>query len=235
MATRLYLSGVAATLNLAGAVGGGGIWETVTANVGATKKLGTAHGSTAVTSILQALTNGGVAAANQDYLYWQGITDPLAAQALSGNFMGTLCCRENTSLNTDAFINCGVFVVDQSGTRVATLIAGQTSGGTEYNNPSANNRMLPRNYVSGTGPAITGYTCAAGDRIVVEIGTRVVATRNGDNVTMVLGDNGGTDLPTGDGASNSLTFSPWVEFSGTLSFATLTAKRSRAFFMGASA
>lgn len=235
MATRLYLSGTAAAINLAGAVSGGGIWEIVTSNVGATKKLTTAHGSTAVTSIALALTNGGVAASNQDYMYWQGLTDPLAAQTLSGNFMGTCCCRENSSLNTDAFVQCGVFVVDPSGARVATLVAGQTSGGTEYNNPSANNRMFPRNYSTGTGPAISGYTCSAGDRIAVEIGTRVTAARNGDTVTMVLGDNGGTDLPTGDGASNSLTASPWVEFSSSLVFATVYPRRTRAFFMGASA
>lgn len=225
MATRFYWSSIAADLNLGGPVSGGGIWESSIGSIGATKKARTVRGATSIAAVSVVVGNG---TNPNDVLYWQGISDPLAAQTISGNISGVCCCRENTSINTNAFTQLGAFVVDGSGNRVATLKGQQTTGGTEFNNPSANNRVFPR----GGAAAVTSYACAAGDRIVLEVGVRLETTRTGDTVTLYIGDAGGSDLPLGDGTSNNLTINPWIEFANTLSFATLTPKRNRAMFLG---
>lgn len=226
MATRLYLSNTAAAINLGGPLSGGGIWEASRSGIASTRKLtATATSSWAVGAVGATVGTG---TNPNDIMWWQGISEPLAAQSITGNFSGTCCCRENTSLSTNAFTQCGVFVIDGSGTRVATLIAGQTSGGTEFNNPSANNRTFPRNGAA----AVSSYTCSAGDRICVELGIRVLSTRTADTVNLYLGDNGASDLPFGDGTSNNLTINPWVEFANSLTFATLSAKRTSAQIMG---
>jgi hypothetical protein len=209
VATRFYLSHTNADINFSGALSGGGLWEQNPFSV-TTKRCGTTKRNTAV-----AATSGvvGTGTNPNDVLFYQAISDPLAAQTISGTFSGQVLARENTSINTNATSQIGIFVVNAAGTRVATLYGGTTSTSNEFNNPSATNRPLP---AQGGSVALTSYDCAGGDRIVIEIGARISSTRTGDTVTMYFGDDG-TDLPTGTSGGGT-TSSPWVELSGNLTF-----------------
>lgn len=218
MSTRLYLSGTAAAFNVGGSVnasGVGSIWESKIALANTTYKLTTtADGTLAIAANNNVVGSG---TNPNDIWYYSGMTDVLPnGKIIDGNFMGTALCRESAT-NTNAFTQVGVYVVSSAGALLATLVAAQSSGGTEYNNPSANNRMFPRNFSVGPGPAISSYTTVdATSRIVIEVGTRIETTRTSDTIYQYLGNNGGSDLPTGDGASNNTTANPWFEFSADI-------------------
>ena len=139
--TRFYLGGVNAAINLGGPLSGGGLWEGSITSANTTKKALTTTGSTANNANATAVGTG---VNPNDIMFWQGISEPLAAQTISGNVSGVTACRENTSINTNAFAQMGVFVINGSGVKVATLYAGKTTAGVqEFNNPSANNRIFP--------------------------------------------------------------------------------------------
>lgn len=226
MATRFYFdTGHAADISLTRPLPSGFAWEQNVPSLPTTRKInktakGTANNAAAPYGQLN--SNLGTGANNCDILFFQGISDPLAAQTISGNVTGQVCIREgNTSDNL--YTQLAIYVVNSAGTLVATLLGGSTSGGTEANNPSANARNMPR----GGSTALTSYTCAAGDRIVVEVGVRTESTRTTVGAYMYIGDPSTTptDLPFGE-TSNNLTINPWIEISNTLTFgngATFTA------------
>lgn len=212
--TRLYLGGTAAAINCGSAVnanGLAGVWEGRIGTITTAKAVLTADGTLAIASNVNVIGSG---VNPNDWWFGSWLTDPLPnGKLLNGNFMGTILSRESsTSMN--AFTQIAVYVVDNTGALLATLVAPQTTGGTEFNNPSANNRMWPRTYTTGTGPAISSYTTVnATSRILIETGVRIETTRTGDSAYQYMGNNGGSDLPTGDGSDNSTTKNPWFEFS----------------------
>lgn len=216
MATRLYFNtGHAADLSLTRPLPGGGVWETNVTSLPTTRRISTTTRGTANNASSpygQNMTIGNGTNPN-DILYFQGISGPLAAQTISGTITGVACFRE-ANASDNLFAQLAVFVVDKSGARVATLWGGQTSGGTEFNSPSANTRYLTR----ASSQTITSYDCADGDRIVVEVGVRTESTRTNAGGYAYIGDPGGGDLGASDGGSNNLTLTPWIEFSDTLVF-----------------
>ena len=217
MATRFYLNtGHAADLSLTRPLPGGFAWEQNVPSLPTTRRIGTTSRGTANNAAApygQLNSNLGTGSNPCDILFFQGISGPLAAQTISGTVQGVAVVREaNTSDNL--FTQLVVYVVDSTGARVATLFNGSTTGGSEWNSPSANGRNIPRQGSA----SITSYTCAAGDRIVIEIGCRTESTRTTVGAYMYLGDPGGSDLPTGDGSSNNTTINPWVELSANLTF-----------------
>lgn len=219
MATRLYLStGHAADISLSRPVAGSALWESNVSALPTTRKLSSSPRSTAnnANSPYGTATVVGSGTNPNDVLWFQGITGPLAAQTISGDFSGVACFRESAT-NTNANTQAGVYVVNAAGTVVATLYGGHTNTGAlqEFNTPSANSRIIP---AGSAAVALSSYACADGDRIVVEIGVRLATTRTGDSVYAYLGDPGGGDLPLNNGGSNNLTINPWVEFSNTLTF-----------------
>jgi len=218
MATRFYLNtGTAGDLSLTQPLSGGGVWESNVSGLPSTRKigttaLGTANNAAAPYGVSRTIGTG---TNPNDILWFQGVSDALAAQTISGTVTGVACVREgNTSDNL--FTQLAIFVVNSSGTRVATLWGGQSSGGTEANSPSANTRYLTR----ASSQTLSSYTCSAGDRIVIEIGMRTESTRTNAVGYMYLGDPGGSDLGASDGGSNNLTINPWVELSATLTWDT---------------
>lgn len=214
MAQRLYLGGTNAAFNVGGSVnasGVGGIWESKIALANTTKKLvTTADASLAIASNVNVIGNG---TNPNDVWYYSGMTDVLPnGKLLNGTVSGVALIRES-STNMNLYVQCGIYVVDSGGSLLATLIAAQTTGGTEANNPSANNRMFPRGN-SGSGVSLTPYTTVdATSRIVIEVGLRLETTRTGDSGYEYIGNDGGSDLPLGDGTDNSTTKNPWFEFS----------------------
>lgn len=214
MAQRLYLSGTAAAFNVGGSVnanGVGGIWESKIALANTTQKL-----TTTATATLAIAANNNVIGNGtnpNDVWYYSGMTDTLpSGKLLNGTVSGVALIRES-STNMNLFVQCGIYVVDSGGSLLATLIAAQTTGGVEANNPSANNRMFPRGN-SGSGVALSSYTTVnSTSRIVIEVGLRLETTRTGDTGYEYIGNDGGSDLPLGDGTDNSTTKNPWFEFS----------------------
>lgn len=213
--TRLYLSGTSASFNVGGSVnasGVGSLWGSKISLANTTKKLVlTADATLAMASNANVVGNG---TNPNDIWYYSGMTDVLPnGKTINGNFQGVACCRESAT-NTNAFTQVGVYVVDSGGSLLATLVSAQSTGGTEFNVPSANTRMFPRTWASAPGPAVSSYTTVnATSRIVIECGVRIETTRMADTVYQYLGNDGGSDLPTGDGSSNSLIANPWFEFS----------------------
>lgn len=211
MATRLYFNASrAATFDIGAQVGtlwesniASGIWPTARAQTTTDGNANTNHN----------LGNLGTGSNPCDVLFGQFMTDVLPSGVLiDGTVTGNICCREgNTSDNF--YTQLGLFVVSSAGALVATLLAGTTTGGTEANSPSANNRNMPR----GGSTAITSYTTVnATSRVVVEIGMRTESTRTTAVGYMYFGSGVTSDLPAGDGGDNSTTKRPWVEFSADI-------------------
>lgn len=145
----------------------------------------------------------------------QFISAPLRAQTISGTF--TLVERVlESNAAADMSLQCKIRVISAGGTELAVLYGGHTTAlGTTWGvaghefGTSTSSRLL-----SGT---LTSYTCADGDRIVVEIGARAhntVATSY--TTTHRFGDSVATDFDTAATAAND--FTPWIEFSGTLAW-----------------
>lgn len=214
MAQRLYLSGTAAAFNVGGSVnasGVAGMWEGKIALANTTYKLTTtATGTLAIASNVNVIGSG---TNPNDWWYYSGMTDTLPnGKLLNGTVSGVALIRES-STNMNLYTQCGIYVVDSGGSVLATLIAPQTTGGVEANNPSANNRMYPRGN-SGSGVSLSSYTTVnSTSRIVIEVGLRLETTRTGDSGYCYIGNDGGSDLPLGDGTDNSTTKNPWFEFS----------------------
>lgn len=211
MATRLYLNaGQNAAINIGARVST--LWEmNIASGIWPTNRLLVTVDGNANTN--HNLGNLGTGVNPCDILFGQFMTDVLPSGVLiSGTVQGNICCREgNTSDNL--FTQLGLYVVDSSGVLVHTLLGGTTSGGSEANSPSANNRNLPR----GGSTAITAYTTInATSRVVAEVGMRTESTRTTAVGYMYFGGGNGTDLPTGNGTDNSLLKSPWIEFSADI-------------------
>ncbi len=209
MATRFYFN-VTKAADLALSRPLNGFWEVNASVLQTTRRLTTTRYGGAVIGPTVTVGNG---TNPNDQLWFQGISDPLAAQTISGTLTGVMVVREsNTSANLTTKVR--IYVVNKSGTVVATLYDGSGQS-TEWNSPSANTR----GFWDFGSASISSYTCSGGDRIVVEIGCRVASTRTADTAYMYLGDQSTTsDLPTGDASSNNQTLSPWIQFSGNLTF-----------------
>ena len=211
MAVRLYFNdSQSAAFNIGAQVGS--LWEQAISGAYTTKRLrDTPDNNTNANHNTSSLGNGSNPC---DIAFGQFMTDTLPSGVLiSGTVKGNIVCREgNTSDNL--YTQIGLYVVDSGGSLVHTLLGGVTSGGTEMNSPSANNRNMPRNGST----AITSYTTVnATSRIVAEIGVRTESTRTTCVGYMYFGSgDGGSDLPEGDGVSNNQTLRPWIEFSADI-------------------
>jgi len=209
MATRFYFN-VTKAADLALSRPLNGFWEVNTSVLQTTRRLTTTRYGGTVIGPTVTVGNG---TNPNDQLWFQGISGPLAAQTISGTLTGVMVVRESpTSANLTTKVR--VYVVNKTGSVVATLYDGSGES-TEWNSPSANTRDF---WAFGSA-SISSYSCSDGDRIVVEIGCRVASTRTADTAYMYLGDQSTTsDLPSGDASSNNQTLSPWIQFSGNLTF-----------------
>lgn len=210
MATRLYFNeSRAAAFNIGAAVGT--LWEQNLAGAFTTYRMQTSGDGNANADHFT--TNLGNGSNPCDIAFGQFMTDTLPSGVnISGTITGVIVCREgNTSDNM--FTQLGLYVVDSGGALVHTLWGGQTSGGSELNSPSANNRYLTR----ASSQTISSYTTVnATSRVVAEIGLRTESTRTTCQGYMYYGAGNGTDLPAGNGTDNSLLKNGWLEFSADI-------------------
>lgn len=156
----------------------------------------------------------------------QYVSEPLAAQTISGTVSGQLMVREYATGDNADQSWLGIFVCNSSGSKVATLLTLAARGPVlEFiSNATHRNKTLA------AAIALTSYSCAAGDRIVVEIGYGCSGATASPEASAKWGENA-TDLPanetqTTDGAG-------WVELSGTIAYLHTGSAAGGATFGGA--
>lgn len=159
--------------------------------------------------------------AQDDLLWYQYVSPPLASQTLSPGGAWTLKgqIRVQESLGTDnERIQIVVRVVSEDGTSVTgTLYAGDTDTtnppSSEFSSTSPTNRVIPRQAISPV--ALTQVVAAAGDRLVVEIGTRHMSANAASDCTVIVGEESAADL-TDDDESSTAANAAWIEFSSAI-------------------
>lgn len=158
-----------------------------------------------------------------DQLCGQFISEPLAAQEISGTVSGIWSPRE-ASGTYDFGTQLVVRVVSYDGTTVrGTLYGPHTYTSTINVGQAVNREFLATGYVTrllpGGGGALSTVFAAAGDRLVIEVGARacnlVATTRTADPVIQLRDDY--TDGNFAEGLT-STTINHWIELSSTLTF-----------------
>ena len=210
MSTRLYLNaGTSGAINIGAQVGS--VWEQNIGGAYTTKNLDTTpDGGTNSSHNTTSLGNGTNPC---DICFQQFISNTLpSGVVINGTISGNITCKEgNTSDNL--YTQLALYVVDNTGALVATLLAGVNSGGTEADNVSAKNRNIPRAGAA----SLTSYTTVnSTSRIVAEIGLRTESTRTTCVGEMYFGSGATSDLASGDSTDNSTTKRPWIQFSADI-------------------
>lgn len=151
---------------------------------------------------------------NNDWLWRQYVSEPLAAQTISGTVKGQMRVQEaNAAANARAQMIVRVVSNDGSTVR-GTLYDGDletlTGDPTSEYGTSLTNRKFPR----GGAATLTSVTAEEGDRIVVELGTRIHSTETTSRVLTVSFTDSGTSADLAeDETTTSSAQRTWVEFS----------------------
>ena len=190
------------------------VWESV---VNATRlPLVTAPTNTPNTS---RYTDKASASEPYDSLAGQWVGAPLATKALAGTFTLVMGAALSTS-SRDAFLQCVIRVVSGDGSVVrGVLYAGQTQQ-VESATPTDPNYEFPlfSHKVRLLTGNLTPVAAQAGDRLVVEVGSRACnANTYNNSVQVTIGDSTSiSDLPATVDADGSPTQGrPWIEFNFT--------------------
>lgn len=164
--------------------------------------------STAIASLTLAVNNSTATAST---LFVSYISPALAAQTISGTFAAQALFSIANATGATTIPRFAVFVINSAGTVVATLLAATTNATTLTT--TLTNRSIP------PATTITSYTCADGDRIMVEIGIVRTAGTTARNGSIQFGDNQASDVAVNNTATGT-TANSWAEFSGNLTFYT---------------
>lgn len=160
-------------------------------------------------------TATGSGVSGEDVLHQAFVSNPLAAQTISGTIKGQILARE-AAAGTNARAQIVVKVVSNDGSTVRGVLYGPdvaalssefivTTGATE-------NRMIPR----GGAQAVSAVACQAGDRLMIEIGHRNDGINTG--VVRMASEVGATlDLPEDETTGSAAgILAAWIELSHTL-------------------
>lgn len=219
MATRLYLQSTGSA-PFDPAIGDGG-WERNHGSYAA-RNMDTAKANSALTTI------SGVfgATTTSQTRYHTFVSNTLdVAQTISGNFSMVIGKCGETSTSGDAHLAHALRVTDGSGVHKATLHTRMATSSEFPLIASAATRIQ-------AAAAVTSFACAAGDRLVLEIGIHGVTPAN-EIMQMRVGDPTATaDFALTAALTTDLT--PWMELTDNLTFGTpATGNRRRRFIMAA--
>jgi len=154
------------------------------------------------TKITSAMTNKSHTLGQADVLLRQYVSEPMAAQTISG----TVKCYVRGLSDTEKISTLSIRVCNNAGTAfTGTLLALN-----HYGN-NTNFATSLKNNIFANGDALSSLAINANDRLVIELGTRKVSGSNG---TLNFGDDSGTDLPENE--TETAAYNPWIEFSGDL-------------------
>lgn len=209
MATRLYLPSHG-SLSISPTPDSS--WEDVAAV--AKRNLAQFPGQSAFASVT--VTEGTSNTNARDLLHGMFLSPPLKA----GSYNGCTIKGQVRALESNANANCMTQIVvrllDNTGAVKQVLYGGHstTSVADEYGT-SLSNRRIPHTAISPV--TLANFTCADGDRISVELGTRF----NNTSATSYTaqhnyGGAGASDLP--EDITTTTALNPWIEFSADLEF-----------------
>ncbi len=157
---------------------------------------------------------------DKDALHRQYVSAALAAQTIGvQGITAQFQCFEANAAN-NLFLTFVIKVISNDGTTVqATILAITRDTSTELTTTTATNRNFPSVNTS-------SFACAAGDRILVEVGVgglcAAAGGTQGHNATIRWGCSASSgDLPADD-TETGTTFRPWLEFANTLTFSAVT-------------
>ena len=156
------------------------------------------------------------------------VSEPLAAQTITGTVMGIIRARENVT-GVNARSQMVVRVVSGDGTTVRGTLLPQNTTTTNINEwviTTTATAVRNARFPVGAGAAtLTSVTAQDGDRIVIEVGGRAVNTATTATFTLALrfGENA-TDAA--DNETGVTEAAPWVEFSNGLAFSSGLAAQS---------
>lgn len=195
MVTRFYLNDVAAPYTPATLRGS---WDQTASAV--TKRIDPSRvGSASVTNIGLARTGG----VPWKMLLYRGVSGPLGAQTIAGNFNVCIGMRE-TAATADAAYRFHIYVTQgDSDTPRGTLLSGYTETA-EFTTTALGQALA-------SSQALSSLAISAGDRIVVEIGANYAATSSTAS-TVQLNYGGGRDAPDSVVGGPGGTEASWIEF-----------------------
>ena len=148
---------------------------------------------------------------NQDILFRQWVSDPLAAQTITAQTVKLQIGASETVGGNNLFVAWTVRVVSDGGTVRGTCIGSPRRDATELAVATLTNR----------GDLLTSTAVVAqeGDRLVIEIGVGGdPSLSNPHDSSLRIGDNDATDLPEDD--TTTADNNPWIEFANNLLFFT---------------
>ena len=202
MATRLYLPSTGA-----GAVSPAfdGSWDVTTGGdrIAAVR--------TKISSSMTNKTTGTSASGKDHLLARQYVSEPLAAQTISGTVKSYLRGFRSPGVTQKAQLSIRVCNNAGSSFTGTLLTLGEYGGGTQFNNTTLRNK----DYLDGD--TLSSLAVNAGDRLVIELGSlSAFASDGASNATLNFGDNSGTDLPEDE--TTTAANNPWIEFSMNINF-----------------
>ena len=219
MATRFYLEADATLLTPHAGVNPSithaydGAWG-VTG--GAARRWATVSPATLGTTIAATSGIAETSSSAVNVLARQFISAGMESQLIDGTVKGQIRVHES---NADADMKAQVVirVCSNDGTSIlATLLAADASAlSSEFAITTGTNRQFPLAAIS---PAtLTSYTCAVGDRLLIEIGYRAHnTTATSRNAIFRFGSSAGADLAEDE--TSTTDNNPWIEFSDTITF-----------------
>jgi hypothetical protein len=163
----------------------------------------------------------------------QWVTEPLAAATLTGTVSGFIRCIESNS-NFSACVSLSIRACSFDGGTIRTgglAISNSDlyTGAQEMPTTTAASRSF-MDVNEATALTLSSISLQDGDRLVIEVGFVASDTSTVRTGGIVCGDNSATDIST---SGSTTANNPWVEFSQTLSFATVAALNSTSPAMGA--
>lgn len=153
-------------------------------------------------------------AADRDILLVQGFSKPLAAQTLTGTVKAIVRASE-ANAGDDARAQMVIRIISPDGTIRGTSLAMSTAAlSSEFVVSTLTNRKFPLGW-AGAGATLTSVSAQAGDFLAIEIGYRSHAVSLA-TASIEVGTDPSNDLAEDETSTNQ--YSPWVEFSQTLTF-----------------
>jgi hypothetical protein len=173
---------------------------------------------TKISSAMATITNTKTSAANSKSLVRQYVTEPLAAQTITGTIKGQFRCIESNS-NFSACIAVSVRACSKDGTTIRSPALLAISWSDLYTNSShematsLTNRKL-EDVNENASLTLTSCTLSEGDRLVIELGFAASDTSTSRTGGISFGDNHSTNL--GENITDTAAYNPWIQFSQTL-------------------
>jgi hypothetical protein len=160
------------------------------------------------------VSNGATAPWNEQA--FQVISQPLAAQTISGTGKGQLTCFENADIDACAAVQVRVVSYDGSTVRGTLLSYFPSSLTSEFARTIANRHFPPETTLS-------SVDVQEWDRIVIDYGARIFKAYASEAFLLRLHDGATDDLPEDETETEYGSHSAWFEFSQDLEFSDMVA------------